>query len=465
MSESGTAMVTTSRMPGPPPANSIFAAYALMKAVRKDLLGLITQSFVDHGDVFCLEVLGRKQVLAIAPAQIRELLVEHAASFEKGFDYTDRRKGLAKFGGSGLITSNGAFWKRQRKLVAPALHHKRIASYGQAMIDAALRVSNGWQDGQIIEVDHAMMKAALDIVARTMFDADLAEDADRIAAATHTLHGMFEANNSVWTLLPGWFPTLQRMRENAAVRTLDEIVYRLIRERRPDPKGPVREGNDLASMLLSAETEDGERMSDREARDEIVTMFIAGHETAANTLSWTFLLLAKHPEVEAKLHQELDRVLGASHRDPTPDDCRSLLYAEAVIKESLRLYPPAFTVMRHCNADVTLGGHLVKKGMDVSLVPYATHRDARFFPDPLRFDPERFLGEREKTIDRYAWIPFGGGPRVCVGNAFAMMETTLVLATIASRFRLTLADGVELVPVPGVTLRPEGPVRMGLQRR
>lgn len=461
------AIVATSPLPGPPPANSIFAAYALMKAVRKDLLGLITQSFVDHGDVFCLEVLGRKQVLAIAPAQVRELLVEHASSFEKGFDYTDRKKGLAKFGGSGLITSNGAFWKRQRKLVAPALHHKRIASYGQAMIDAALRVSRSWQDGQIIEVDHAMMQAALDIVARTMFDADIAGDADRIAAATHTLHGMFEANNSAWTLLPAWFPTLQRMRENAAVRTLDEIVYRLIRARRPDPKGPVREGNDLASMLLSAETDEGERMSDREARDEIVTMFIAGHETAANTLSWTFLLLGEHPDVEAKLHEELDGLLGRGEqrRDPTPEDYRALPFTEAVIKESLRLYPPAFTVMRHCTADVTLGGYSVKKGMDVSLVPYATHRDARFFPDPLRFDPERFLGEREKTIDRYAWIPFGGGPRVCVGNAFAMMETTLVLATIASRFRLAPSDGLALIPVPGVTLRPKGPVRMRAQER
>lgn len=458
-----TALVKRTPLPGPPPANSVFSAYALMKAVRKDLLGLITSSFETYGDVFCLEVLGRKQILAIAPEQVRELLVEHASSFEKGFDYTDTRKGLAKFGGSGLITSNGEFWKRQRKLVAPALHHKRIASYGQAMIDAATRVSKDWKDGQTLEVDRAMMKAALDIVARTMFDADIAEDADRIAAATHTLHGMFEANNSVWTLLPAWFPTLQRMRENAAIRTLDEIVYRLIRERRPDPKGPVREGNDLASMLLSAETEEGQRMSDREARDEIVTMFIAGHETAANTLSWTFILLARSPEVEAKLHEELDRVLAG--RVPTPDDYRALPFTEAVIKESLRLFPPAFTVMRHCKADVTLGGFPVKKGMDVSLVPYATHRDARFFPDPLRFDPERFLGEREKTIDRYAWIPFGGGPRVCVGNAFAMMETTMVLATIASRFRLRLAEGVDPLPVPGVTLRPKGPLEMVLTKR
>lgn len=456
------AIVPASPMPGPPPANSVFAAYGLMKAVRKDLLGLITQSFTDYGDVFCLEVLGRKQILCIAPAQVREVLVEHAGSFEKGFDYTDRRKGLAKFGGSGLITSNGEFWKRQRKLVAPALHHKRIASYGQAMIDAAVEGAQRMRDGETLAFDHAMMKVALDIVARTMFDAELGADADRIAAATHTLHGMFEANNSAWTLLPAWFPTPQRLRENAAVRTLDEIVYRLIRARRPTPKSPVREGDDLACMLLSAETEEGQRMSDEEARDEIVTMFIAGHETAANTLSWTFVLLAQHPEVEAKLHAELDAVV--KDGTPKPEDYRALPYTEAVIKESLRLFPPAFTVMRHCKADVMVGGLPVKKGMDVSLVPWATHRDARFFPDPLRFDPERFLGEREKSIDRYAWIPFGGGPRVCVGNAFAMMETTMVLATLASRFRFALTDGVP-PPVPGVTLRPKGPLRMTVSAR
>ena len=450
-------------IPGPPPANSIGGAYALMKAVRADLLGLVCEGFREHGDVFAIEVLGRKQVLAIAPAQIRQVLVENASCFEKGKDYTDPRKGLAKFGGNGLITSNGNFWKRQRKLVAPALHAKRIASYGDAMIGAAEHTLAGWKAGDVVEIDHAMMQTALEIVAKTMFDTDVARDADRIGEATQALHGMFEANNSAWTILPAWFPTFQRMREDAAVRTLDEIVYRLIRERRPTEDGPVEDRGDLASMLLTAEDDDGARMTDRQARDEIVTMFIAGHETAANTLSWAWIVLAEEPGVEAALHEELDRVLAG--RTPSAADFKSLPYTEAVIKETLRLYPPAFTFMRSCIADTTLGEFELTAGLDVSLVPYATHRDARFFPDPERFDPMRFLGERGAELDRYAWIPFGGGPRVCVGNAFALMETTLVLATIAQRHRLRLEAGQTIRPVPGVTLRPSGPVRMQLEPR
>ncbi|MGE0790905.1 MAG: cytochrome P450 [Sandaracinaceae bacterium] len=454
-----------STIPGPPPYDSVLRAYELMKAVRGGLLELVVAGFREHGDVFALRVLGRTQVLVIAPAQIREVLVEKAACFEKGKDYTDRRKGLAKFGGDGLITSNGEHWKRQRKLVAPALHHKRIASYASAMIGAAEERLAAWdgKEDSLVEVDHAMMETALAIVARTMFTADVSEDADRIGAATHTLHGMFEANNSAWTLLPAWFPTLQRMREDAAVKTLDEIVYRFIRARRPKEDGPVEDRGDLTSMLLMAEDEDGTRMSDVQARDEIVTMFIAGHETAANTLSWGFTLLARQPAVREWLEEELDEVLGG--RRPTPEDYARLVRTQAFIKETLRLYPPAFTFMRSCIADTTVGGYPIAKGMDVSLVPYATHRDARFFEDPERVDPERFLGERAERIDRYAWIPFGGGPRVCVGNAFAMMETTLVMAAIASRYRLALPDGADVVPVPGVTLRPSGPLRMRLIRR
>lgn len=454
---------TLEEIPGPPPANSPMAAYALLQEVRRDLLGMVTGGFREYGDVFRIEVLGRKQVLAIAPAQVREVLVEHASCFEKGADYTDRRKGLAKFGGAGLVTSNGDFWKRQRRLVAPALHHKRIASYGAQMIGAAERTLARWKDGAELALDHEMMTTALEIVGKSLFSTDVSGDTERIGEATHVLHGMFEANNSVWTILPAWFPTLQRARENAAVRTLDEIVYRLIHERRPKEDGPVNDTGDLASMLLLAEDEDGTRMTDRAARDEIVTMFIAGHETAANTLSWAFVLLARHPEIEARLHAELDRALGG--RLPTAEDFRALPYTEAVIKETLRLYPPGFTFMRSCIAPTTVGDFAIPVGVDVSLVPYATHRDARFFPDPERFDPDRFLGEREKAIDRYAFIPFGGGARVCVGNAFAMRETTLVLATLASRYRVALVDPESVKPVPGVTLRPSGPLRVRLAAR
>ncbi|MFO0709697.1 MAG: cytochrome P450 [Sandaracinus sp.] len=451
-------------IPGPPPASTLPAAYALMKEVRKDLLGLVLRTFEEMGDVFRLEVLGRKQVLVRAPAQNREVLLDHASAFEKGKDYTDRQKGLAKFGGAGLVTSNGDFWKRQRRLVAPALHAKRIVGYGEAMVRAGREAMASWKEGDVVEMDQAMMATALEIVARTMFSTTVAGETQRIADATHALHGMFEANNSAWTLLPAWFPTLQRMREDRAVATLDEIVYRMIRERRPTPEGAVRDSGDLACMLLSAEDEDGSRMTDVQARDEMVTMFVAGHETAANTLAWAWICLAREPAIRAALDEELARVLGPAGPDrrlPEAADVRALRYTEAVIKETLRLFPPAFTMMRTAIADTSVGGYAIPRGTDVSLVPYATHRAAHVFPDPTRFDPTRFLGEAEP--DRFAWIPFGGGPRVCVGNAFALMETTLVLATIASRFAPVLAEGCDPRPVPGVTLRPSGPLRMRLE--
>ncbi|MBX3272343.1 MAG: cytochrome P450 [Sandaracinaceae bacterium] len=456
-------MRASDEIPGPPPADSIPAAYRLMKEVKKDLLGLVLAAFEEYGDILQLRVLGRRQVLVRSPDLIREVLVGQAKCFEKGKDYTSRRKGLAKFGGMGLLSSNGELWRRQRKLVAPALHAKRVASYADAMILAGEEAMADWQDGSVVEVDRAMMHAALRIVARTMFSREIGAEADVIGEATHALHGMLEANNSAWTLLPDWFPTLQRMREDRAVERIDEVVYRLIRERRPTPDGPVEDGGDLASMLLSAEDDEGARMSDEQARDEIVTMFIAGHETAANTLGWAWVELARNPEVEATLHEELDRVLGG--RAPRPDDYRALPYTRAFIEETLRRWPPAFTFLRTCVAEAELGGYRIEPGADVSLVPYATHRDARHYPDPERFDPARFLGEAREARDRYAWIPFGGGPRVCVGNAFALMETTFVLATIAARYRLTLPEGEDVVPVPGVTLRPSGPLRMRAHAR
>jgi cytochrome P450 len=244
---------------------------------------------------------------------------------------------------------------------------------------------------------------------------------------------------------------------------MDAIVYRLIRDRRPTPDGDVRDLGDLASLLLLAEDEDGERMSDEQARDEIVTMFFAGHETSANALTWAWILLAQHPDIEARMHEELDAVLDG--RRPTAADYRSLELTSAVMKEALRLFPPAFTFQRVCVEETSLGGYRIPAGTDVSLVPYATHRDARFFTAPGRFDPMRFVGDRASDIDRYAFIPFGGGPRVCAGQAFALMETTLVLATIGGRFRLRLEEDRDVEPAPGVTLRPRGPVRMRVERR
>jgi cytochrome P450 len=452
-------MLGFEEIPGPPPANSIPAAYRLMREVQRDLLGLVQRCFREYGDVFKFEVFGRKQVLAIAPPEVRQVLTDPA--YIKGKDYTDRLKGIAKFAGRGLITSNGELWKKQRRLVAPALHATRVASYLETMTSAAERVLGRWRPGELVELDAAMMHTTLEIVGRSLFRADVSEDALRISRAMSALQGMVAANNSVATILPAWFPTPQRLRENRAVRVLDSVVYPLIRGRRSHENADVVDTGDLASTMLLARYEDGGRMSDEQVRDEIVTMFLAGHETTANALNWVFIELARNPAVRTKLEAEVDRVLGAGA--PTVEKLDELAYTEAVIKEAMRLHSPIFTFKRECVADTVLGGFRIPKGVDVSLLPYATHLDPRFFPEPERFDPERFLAE--KPVDRYAWYPFGGGPRMCAGSGFAMMEMLLVVAWVSRRFRLELPEDQAVIGVPGITLHPKGPLRMRVGAR
>ena len=462
-------MKAISDIPGPPPANSVPSAWRLFKQVRGDLLGTLERAFAEFGDVFRLEVFGRTQLFVRSPAMIREVLVDHADCFQKGPDYTDRRKGLARFAGNGLVTSNGEFWKRQRRIVAPAFHSRSVGGYLDTMVALTTRTLEGWKDGQSLQLDDEMMALTLHLVGRTLFSTDVHDDVERIAGAMEVIHGMIEANNSPATLLPGWFPTPQRWRETRAVQTLDEIMYRLIRQRRPTPDAPVQDTGDLTSMLLRAEDEAGARMTDVQARDELVTIFLAGHETTANALSWAWLLIAQHPEVEARLHAEVDEVLGG--RAPTLEDLKKLPWVDAIARETLRLFPPIFTFLRNCIKETTLGEYALTPGVDVSVVPWATHRDARYFSDPLVFQPERFLGERKDSIERYAYVPFGAGPRICVGNAFSMMELSVTIALIASRFRLipeARSQGALLglvPPEPGLTLRPRGPLPVRLQAR
>ena len=250
--------------------------------------------------------------------------------------------------------------------------------------------------------------------------------------------------------LPPWVPDPRQWRANRAKRDLDEIVYRMIGEWRATGE----DRGDLLSMLLLAEDEDGKRMTDRQARDELVTLMLAGHETTANTLNWTWMLLAQHPEVEAKLHAELDAVLGG--RPPSLEDLPNLAYTEMVVKEAMRLYPAAWAISREAIEDVPLRNGTLPRGSVVGVMIYFTHRDPRWWPDPERFDPERFRAENAAAIPRYAYLPFGGGPRVCIGNGFAMMEARLLLATIASRYRLELAPGHVVKPAPLITFNPKG---------
>ncbi len=357
--------------------------------------------------------------------------------------------------GNGLFSNDGDFWKRQRRLVQPAFHTKRIGAYAQVMVEHAQALMQRWQDGQTYDMAHEMPHLTMGIVSKTLFDADVSDESSEISEMVTI--ALQTVNHRLDRLInpPEWLPTPENRRLHRAVRRLDQMIQRFIDDRR---KSGEDKGDLLSMLLLARDEDDGGGMTDRQVRDEAMTVFGAGHETTASALMWTWYLLSQHPEVEARLLEELDAVLGG--RAPELSDLPRLTYTEQVIKELMRLYPPAWSVTRQTVADVTLAGYPIQPGHVVVVNTYGMHHDARFFPDPDRFDPERFRPENEKNIPKYAYIPFGGGPRVCIGNAFAMMEAKLVVATIAPHFRLALAPDQVVAPQRVFTLRAKYGMRM-----
>jgi cytochrome P450 len=446
---------TSSFPPGPPPITNLFGLLRFIRQINKDMLGTFKTWFDQYGDIFVMRFYNMQRFLITRPEAIHEVAVTKANKFYKDIDYKDTQKGLARFLGNGLLISDGDFWKRQRRLVAPALHTKRIENYAETMVNFALKMLENWWDAALLDISREMTNLTMNIVALTLFNVDVSGEAERVGRA---IDAMQEASGTP-SLLPAWIPTPMEMRARRARRDLDQIIYGIINQRRAtrEDKG------DLLSMLLLTEDEDGNRMTDLQARDEAVTLFLAGHETTANALNWTWYLLAQHPQVEAKLHQELDTVLAG--QPPTLADLKRLPYTEMVIKESMRLYPPAWGFSREAIEDVEIGGYFVPKGSIVGVMSYFTHRDPRWWEEPEAFKPERFSPENEPNIPKYAYLPFGAGPRICIGNAFAMMEAQLILATVASRFRLTLAPGQEVEMLPLITLNPKGGLPMTVKQR
>ncbi len=450
--------MTTSTLnfpPGPPQINNMLEALLLGFKYQRDMLGTISEQFRIYGDTYAIRFKKGVQIVLSNPDHIHQVLVTDAHKYHKGPDYSNPNIGLTFFLGNGLLTNEGEFWKRQRRLIQPAFHARRIEAYADTMVAYAQQTMAGWRDGMAVEVDDAMMNLALNIVAKTLFSSDVSGDAERIGSAMTVLQHMAADIQ----LIPHWVPTPARFRRQRALRDLDAIVYRLIAEWREsgDDRG------DLLSMLLLARDDDGEGMTDKQVRDEAVTIMLAGHETTANAMNWTWVLLAQNPDVEAKLHDELDRVLG--DRPPTLENLKRLPYTDMVVKESMRLYPPAYGFSRWAIEDTQIGNYDVPKGSVVGVSTYATHHDPRWWDAPERFLPERFSEESEKQLPRYAYLPFGGGPRVCIGNSFAMMEARLLLATMAQRYRLRLAPGQIVGTDPLITLRPKGGLRMTVEDR
>jgi cytochrome P450 len=449
----------TQTVAGPAPIKNIFELIKFTPELRKDTLALVDGLSKTYGDFFMIEIMGTKQYITSDPEIIYEILVKQSSKFIKDKDYRDTKRGMARFFGNGLVTSNGDFWKRQRKLVAPALHVKRIEGYAETINEFTGDTLANWMHGAKIDFSAEMTALTLKIVVKTLFSAEVEDDVEKVGNAMTMIQEYL--GEMQFGFIPTWIPTPLELKARRAKRDLDEVVYRVINERRAG--GEVQDNGDLMSMLLLAEDEDGNRMTDEQVRDEVLTLFLAGHETTANTLNWTLMLLAEHPEVEAKLHEELDTVLQG--RTPTLADLRRLPYTNMVIQEAQRISPPVWMIGREVTEDVTLKGHVVPKGSMIGMFIYGTHHNPKYWESPEVFDPERFSAENEEKIAKFAYLPFGGGPRICIGNSFAMMEAQLILANIAQRYTLRVAPGETVEKAASITLYPKHGLPMMVRER
>lgn len=390
------------------------------------------------------------------PDAIRHVFVENHGNYVKGFGYDK----LEPILGRGLLTSEGGQWRRSRKLAQPAFHRARLEGLGGAMVEAARDLVAKWEpvadSGQPLEIVDEMMRLTLRVVSVTLLGFDIGQgESKAVSRALSNL--LVEANRRILSLMPFpiQVPTPRNLKSKVSIKVLNELVYRIIAEHRAGKGKGV-----LLQMLMDArDEENGQGLSDGQLRDEVMTMFLAGHETTANALSWMLYLLSKHPAVDRKLHAELQEVLGG--REPTMADLPKLRYTTMVIEESLRLYPPAWIFSRQAVGADVVAGYGVAPGTIVAVSPYVLHRSTAYWENPEGFDPERFTDDKKAERPKHAYLPFGAGPRSCIGNHFALMEMQIALAMIASRYRAELVPGHTVEPEPLITLRP----RYGLQMR
>lgn len=441
----------------PPGPKGRFLVGNALDFSRGDWFGFFRRCAREHGDVVSFRFLNVPMCLLTHPDDIESALVKNSANFVKSRNY----KVLKLVLGNGLLTSEGAFWQRQRKLAQPSFRHESIARYAEVMVDSARHMLDGWRDGQSRDVHREMTALTLADVAKSLFGADVSQESANVRHALSEVSTQLLAMSNISFFLPKFVPIPSTMRLRRAVRELDGIIYSIIRQRRAS----TGHAADLLQVLLDARDESGNQMTDEELRDEMMTLFIAGHETTSLALSWAWYLLAGHPEVEAKLLDELSTALNG--REVGVSDLGALSYTEMVIKETMRLYPPTWAIGREALNDFEVHGYRLPAGTNVLLVPWITQRDARFYGEPERFDPDRWSEDSTCSgrLPRFAYFPFGGGPRVCIGAGFAMMEAVLLLATVAQRFRLTLSSEHPIEMQPSVTLRPKHGIKMTLHER
>jgi cytochrome P450 len=442
--------------PGRPPGPSPLAGVRTFLRLIRHPLEMFKEA-ATYGDVVFLPALWRRVYFINHPDYIRDMLVTSAQQFEK----SPAIKSMKPVLGEGLLTSEREFHLRQRRLAQPAFHRERIAGYGRVMAALANTWRGRWKNGGAIELHSELMGLTLAVVGKTLFDYDLTVDSGHIARSLETFLQMFR-----FMMMPGArkierLPLPAMLRLKRARESVDAIVYRIIRERRAEG----RDHGDLLSMLLAAQDVEGDggSMTDKQLRDESLTIILAGHETTANALTWAFYLLAQNPEAEARLHAELDRVLNG--RLPAADDLPALTYTDKVFAETLRLYPPAYAMGRWSLEEHAFGAYRIPKHSVVLTSQWVMHRDPRFYPEPERFDPERWTPEARAARPKYAYFPFGGGNRLCIGESFAWMEGVLILATLAQQWRMRVAPDYKPELWPAITLRPRNGLPVTLERR
>ena len=429
----------------------------VMREFNRDTLGFIERCQRDYGDVVRSRFLYVQAYFLYNPADIETLLTTDAKSYRKAQSL--RSPFFHRLVGNGLVTSEGDFWRRQRRLAQPAFHRQRISSYGDIMVEYTKRALANWKDGEQRDVARDMTRLTLEIVVKTLFNSDVSNDADHIGVQLSEIVKPFASQATLKWIADNRLPTPGHRRYFNAVSEIDRIVFRIISERRASG---TDEG-DLLSMLLQAQDEDGSQMSDAQLRDEVMTLFLAGHETTALALSWSWYLLANNPEAEKKFHAELDEVLGG--RAPEVADLPKLKYTEMIAKESMRLYPPAYAVGREAIEETEIGGFRVPKNTQMFAFQWVTHRDPRFFERPNEFEPERWAADSIQNLPKYAYFPFGGGPRQCIGTYFSMMEVVLLLATIGQRFKFSLLEEHPVEVLPVLSLRPKNGIKVKLNER
>ena len=450
-------MATRTHYP-PGPRDRLFGL-TFYGPLRANPLAFVERVARAHGD-FAFVRIGWARLYLINRADlIREVLTSKASSFRK---LGRQMRALRKIEGDGLVVSEGRTWARHRPVVQGSFHSRHFHRYASVIVEFTRRRIDGWSPGRPIDLAAEMNELALQIIAKLVFDADVSVDAARLRAAVHAFRTHMQREANFPLALPDWLPLPGKIRQRRAVRSVDDLIWTHIRRRRT--AGSF--GSDMLGQMLAAASSapPAAPITDAEIRDEAATLFIAGHDTTSAALAWFWYVLARHPDVERRVLLEVDGVLG--DRPPTDEDPHRLRYLEMVVKESMRLYPAAgFLFGREATEDVELGGYTLQRGSWVLISPYIVHRNPEYFPQPDVFDPERFAPGRVDTIAPYAYIPFGGGPRICIGNSLALMEVVLLAAAVLQRFRLVLDQGTPEMELE-VVLRPKGPLRMrALPRR